>query len=133
MIIANKEKRILFISQPYKGSYHDYKILKNEFNPRQANWFIKMEVYVDLGFLGIQKDFISKIRIPFKRKKKQELEKDQKEYNKSLSRTRVKVEHAIGGLKRFRILSDRLRMRSRARYHRILGICAALWNYQLTN
>ena len=92
-----------------------------------------MEVYVDLGFLGIQKDFISKIRIPFKRKKKQELEKDQKEYNKSLSRTRVKVEHAIGGLKRFRILSDRLRMRSRTRYHRILGICAALWNYQLTN
>ena len=81
MIIANKEKRILFIRQPYKGSCHDYKILKSEFNPRQANWFIKMEVYVDLGFLGIQKDFISKIRIPFKRKKKQELEKDQKEYN----------------------------------------------------
>ena len=78
MIIANKEKRILFISQPYKGSYHDYKILKNEFNPRQANWFIKMEVYVDLGFLEYKKILSVKLEFHLNEKRNKSLKKIKK-------------------------------------------------------
>ena len=37
------------------------------------------------------------------------LSEEEKEYNKGLSRFRVRVEHKIGQVKRFRIVSDRFR------------------------
>ncbi|HAD12929.1 MAG TPA: hypothetical protein DCF33_10895 [Saprospirales bacterium] len=42
------------------------------------------------------------------------------------------MEHSIGGLKRYRILSDKLRMRDPRLYDSIVGICAGLWNLNLT-
>ena len=71
--------------------------------------------------------------MPNKKPKKKKLSESQKEYNKSVSRIRIKVEHAIGGIKRFRILSDRLRIRNMTRFNQIVGICTGLWNFILTN
>ena len=133
MLLTNPEKRILFLSHAYHGSCHDYRILKEEFDSDQGVWFDEHHLYVDLGFLGIQKDYDPKIFIPHKRKRKEELTQQQKSKNKEISKIRIKVEHSIGGLKRFRILSDRLRMRSVIRYNQITGICAGIWNFQLSN
>jgi hypothetical protein len=44
---------------------------------------------------------------------------------------RIIVEHSIGGMKRYRILSDRLRLHDFDFYDVILGVCAGLWNYHL--
>ncbi len=132
LCFTNHSKRILYLSEAYHGSCHDFKMLKEEFNPGQENWFGKIEVLVDLGFLGIQIQFSKAVKIPFKRSKKKELTEDQKRYNKSISQIRIKVEHSIGGMKRYRILSDRLRMKSMVRYNQIAGICAGLWNFNLT-
>lgn len=132
LCLSNLEKRILFISEAYHGACHDYAILKNEFDPQQGKWFDEIEILVDLGFLGIQKDYCEKVKIPIKKPPKKELTKEQKSYNKSISKIRVKVEHAIGGIKRFKILSDRLRTRNMIRYNQIAGICAGLWNYFIT-
>ena len=49
------------------------------------------------------------------------------------SSVRVKVEHSIGGLKRYRFLSDRLRCRNIQLYNIAAGICAGLWNFCLTD
>ena len=130
--MTNPEKRILFLSHAYHGSCHDYRILKEEFNSDQGVWFDEHHLYVDLGFVGIQKDYDQKIFIPQKRKRKQELTQEEKSKNKEISKIRIKVEHSIGGLKRFRILADRLRMRSIVRYNQITGICAGIWNFQLS-
>jgi hypothetical protein len=46
---------------------------------------------------------------------------------------RIKVEHSIGGLKRYRILSDRLRTHLIDLYDDILWVCAGLWNFYLAN
>lgn len=108
-------------------------MLKEEFDPKQGKWFEKYDVLVDLGFLGIQKQYTETVKIPIKRSKKKELTEEQKQHNKSISKIRIKVEHAIGGMKRYRILSDRLRTKSMARYNQIVGICAGLWNFILTN
>ena len=121
------------MSDAYHGSCHDFKIMKDEFDPEKGKWFDDFEILIDLGFLGFKKHYSGEIKIPHKKSKKKELSEEQKEYNKSVSQIRIKVEHSIGGLKRYRILSDRLRMKNMTRYNQVSGICAGLWNYILTS
>jgi DDE superfamily endonuclease len=59
------------------------------------------------------------------------LTEEQKKRNKAVSRERIFVEHAIGGMKKFRILKNKFRLKSDVLKNKILGICAGLWNYQL--
>ena len=67
--------------------------------------------------------------MPHKKPIGKKLTKKQKEENKQLSSERVIIEHSIGGLKRYRVLSDRLRMKNPDLYNDVLGICAGLWNF----
>lgn len=107
-------------------------MLLEEFPPEE-NWFEEFRVQVDLGFFGIEKDYACKeLSIPHKKPKKKELATEQKVENKLLASKRVRVEHALAGLKRYRILSDRLRMQDFKFYDVILGICAGLWNFYLS-
>lgn len=139
--MSNTERRILYLSEPYCGSVHDYRMMKNEFDPSQGIWFDTHGVFVDLGFYGISKDYqINQLHIPFKRPKRKsrkdpkiEFTEEQKKHNKSTSKIRIIVEHAIGGLKRYRFLSDRLRCRDANFYSMIAGIAAGLWNFQLSH
>jgi hypothetical protein len=50
-----------------------------------------------------------------------------------MASVRIKVEHSIGGMKRYRILSDRLRNHLIDLYDDILGACAGPWNFYLAN
>jgi hypothetical protein len=50
-----------------------------------------------------------------------------------MASVRIKVEHSIGGMKRYRILSDRLRNHLIDLYDDILGVCEGLWNFYLAN
>ncbi len=73
------------------------------------------------------------ITIPLKKPKKGTLTTEQKEANKECARERIYVEHSIGGLKRYRILSDRLRTHDIDFYNDALEVCAGLWNFYITN
>ena len=107
-------------------------MLLEEFPPEE-HWFAEFRLRVDLGFLGIEKDFICKeLFIPHKKPKKKELTLEQKAENKLLASKRIVVEHALAGLKRYRILSDRLRLHDLELYDVILGVCAGLWNFYLS-
>lgn len=107
-------------------------MFQEEFPPEQA-WFKDFRVRVDLGFLGIEKDYqCQEVLIPNKKPKNQELTPAQKAENKLLASKRIIVEHAIAGLKRYRILSDRLRSHDLKLYNVILGVCAGLWNFYLS-
>ena len=84
--------------------------------------------------MGIEKDDGCKeLLLANKKKKKQELSPEQKSENKLLASKRIFVEHSIGGMKRYRILSDRLRVHDLELYNVILGVCAGLWNFYLTH
>lgn len=132
LILSNAARCILYISLCWVGKTHDYRIFKEEFPPKE-DWFKEHEVHVDLGFQGIEKDYTGKaFSIPHKKPKKQELTPEQKAENKLRASERVKVEHSISGLKRYRILSDRLRMHDLDLYNDVLGVCAGLWNFCLT-
>jgi len=106
-------------------------LLKEEFPPDE-NCFSNLNIKVDLGYLGIAKDYICKtISIPHKKTKNNPLTEEQKLSNKAMASERIIVEHSIGGMKRYRILSDRLRLHDFDFYDVIIGICAGLWNYHL--
>lgn len=129
--MCNPNKKILFLSRLYYGRVHDYAIFKEEFPPN-INWFINKTVRVDLGFLGIDNDYKSRnIVIPQKKYKKRPLTDEQKDSNKLKSSLRIKIEHSIGGLKRFRILDNRLRYHDFSFYDSVIENCAALWNFYL--
>ena len=98
------------------GRRHDDALLKEELNPEQPG-LSSVEVYVDLGYQGIEKDYpkLHKIHIPHKKPRKSEanpnptLTPKQKKENRAISRVRVAVEHLIGDLKNFQILTNKFR------------------------
>jgi hypothetical protein len=46
---------------------------------------------------------------------------------------RIKVEQSMSGLKRYRILSERLRTQLLDFYDKIVAVCAGLWNFYLSS
>jgi hypothetical protein len=121
------------VSRGWQGKCHDYRQLKHHFPPDQP-WFSELAIELDLGYQGIIKDYdCQSVSQPVKKPKGGELTLLAKASNSEKSRSRVRIEHAIGGLKRYRYLSDRLRTRKVILYENSLLICAGLWNFILTN
>ena len=133
MTLSNPARKLLYLSPCWVGKTHDYRRFQVEFPPEQRG-FERFRLRVDLGFLSIKKDYIcKKILIPHKKPSKQELTPAQKAENQRLASQRSVVEHAHAGLKRYRILADRLRMHDFALYDVVLGVCAGLWNFYLSS
>lgn len=134
-IISNPDQKVLFVGETFLGSVHDFKIIKIEFPPNNQ-WFIHVRVWIDLGYIGFGKNYeVKEIKIPFKKPYKTKknpnpkLTPAQKEYNKEVSKTRVKVENAIGGIKRYNILVDRIRNKNKELRDKSIFIAAGLWNF----
>jgi hypothetical protein len=115
---------------------HDHAILQQCFAPQQ-HWFKQCRVRLDLGFQGFAALYACKeLFLPYKKKraakgKSNELSEEQRRINKEQAGQRIFVEHSIGGMKRFRILCNRLRLKTTAFMDTITGVCAGLWNYAL--
>jgi hypothetical protein len=130
-MISDTRTKIRYLSHYRVGKTQDDRFLKEEFPPKQ-NWFAKFNVRVDLGYLGIVKDYLCKsIMIPHKKSTKHPLTEQQKREHKRSAADRVVVEHSIDGIKRYRFLSDRLRTHDLDLYDNILEVCAGLWNFYL--
>ena len=136
LVVSDTFKYIYFISLFVPGKQHDYKLMKNIFDPSKA-WFKNIEVYLDLGFLGVSKDYIGNINLPHKKQRKSKnnpnpkLSDQQKIENKKLAGIRIYVEHAIGGMKVFHCLAYKIRNHSDTLINYFLRICAGLHNLKL--
>lgn len=137
LVLSDKSTWIYYVSKFYEGKNVDFGIFKKEFPPAES-WFKNFKVVVDLGFIGIAKlyeikELVIGVKKPRKSKKNPtpKLSEKQKEHNKAVSQERIFVEHAIGKIKRFRILKNRSRLKSYILKDKIIGICAGLWNYHL--
>ena len=133
--VSDTDKRILILGKTVPGSQHDYSLFKEEFDPK-IDWFASTEASTDLGYQGIKTDYLSPehIHIPHKkpRKSKQnpdpQLTRKQKRENRQIGRVRVLVEHAIGGMKVFRVLTIRLRNHLKHLADDFIFAAAGLWN-----
>lgn len=136
--MSRLDKFIVFLGRTFSGHCHDYTMLKEEFPP-ELDWFTLLELLVDLGYLGIQTAYeAQQIDIPIKKPRKSQKNPDpqlteaQKATNRALSRIRILVEHAIGGIKRYNILVHRFRNHKENFEDDVIGICAGLWNFSLS-
>jgi len=136
-VISDINKLILFLGYTVMGGIHDYRLLKQDFAPGM-DWFITFRLWVDLGYIGIQNDYNHfEILIPHKKPRKSkanpvpELTDEQKTENREMSSLRVIVEHAIGGIKRFGILTGKFRNRKERFVDDVAALCAGLWNLKI--
>ena len=118
-----KKPRIVHVSKTNPGSVHDLTVYRTE--PPISR---EIRAYADSGYQGLDK-IHEATEIPYKKSKHHVLDEEEKEYNSALSRIRIKIEHIIGDLKIFRILSDRYRNR-RKRYHVKFNIIAGIVNFK---
>lgn len=130
LIVSDEDLRILCLTQTQPGARQDYYRFKQaglgEIIPDDVG------VWVDLGFLGIAKDYpCLQVVIPHKSSKHHPLTPAQKAENRIISAFRIWVEHAIAGIKRFRCVTDAYRNKGIVLADKFMLIACGLWNYHL--
>lgn len=125
----------MFLGKTFVGAVHDFQLIKNEF-PTGSQWFKHLAVWIDLGYIGFHKYYeVGTLNIPYKKPYKTKNNPEpkltfaQKEHNKFVSKTRVKVENAIGGIKRYNILVQKFRNKSEKLRDKAIFIAAGIWNW----
>ncbi len=128
-ITVNNRGYVLHKVRYKKGRKHDYDIYKKNYPviPKQV------VTVVDLGYLGIEKDFPEQLSaLPYKKKINQCLSQEEIEFNIIHSKKRIIVEHTISRLKKYKIMSEIFRNKLR-KYNKVSDIVAGLVNYRISN
>ena len=130
IVMSDKEKRILLLTPTVAGRRHDYEICKRIKLPDKIPEEVR--AWLDCAFQGIETDY-PKLRIskPKRASRSHPLTDAERETNRKISQKRVKVEHAIGGMKRFRSLTDTLRNWHDKFADDLVLVGAGLWNFHL--
>jgi len=126
VIVCKKSRKIICVVF-CNGKKHDFRL----FAESEIRMLEEIEAQTDTGFIGIEKLHKNSC-LPHKKPKGGKLTKDQKRENRAISSKRVSNEHAIGFVKRFKILTERYRGRRKGfglRFNLIAGIC----NFELVN
>jgi len=125
---VDQKKRVVVLSKAREGKLHD-KRFHNEDNIAEhiPN---EIPIEVDLGFLGLQNEYIN-IKIPHKKPRGGELTEQQKAENRELSGSRVLCENAFAGVKRYRAVSEIYRNRKKDFDDHLMLTAAGLWNFYL--
>lgn len=124
-LLINSLCLVLFVSATLTGKTHDKKIADTHYSiPRGFT------LWQDTGYQGYRPQGVN-IQQPTKKPRGKPLTAQQKETNRVISSFRVRVEHTIGSIKRYRILKDECRLRKNQFVHTIFRTCAALHNFRL--
>lgn len=108
LITNPKDRFVVYLTPTVDGSTFDKTMLEQSIDsnnkpPPEPNTPIPMGV--DLGFLGLKLPGFQ-VMLPHKKKPGQELTESQKRQNKTFSSMRIRVEHAIAGIKINRSVAD---------------------------
>lgn len=127
VVITDKTKRILVLTPSKHGRVHDKKLSDKALAVVRIPH--KIAIIADTGFVGIDKQHPN-ILIPKKKPRGGILTDAEKAMNRLISGTRIVVEHAIGGMKRFCCVSDIYRNKN-GWDDKLVNVCAGLWNLHL--
>ena len=120
MLINPESGKILFWAFA-KGNVHDFQLFKSS----KIHLKPGAQLTADSGYQGLTKLHTNSV-LPKKSSKNRPLSKQDRKQNRNISRKRITVEHVLGLVKRFRILSERYRNRRKRfslRFSLIAGIC----------
>ena len=130
IVVNDEKKRILILSETREGKTHDFKIYKDAGIGDGIPGDIPC--YVDTGFQGIEAQSPQlMIVMPKKKPPGGELSVEEKASNKETSGRRILSEHAIGGAKRYGIVSDVYRNHGRDLDDSVMLVACGLWDYYL--
>jgi hypothetical protein len=120
-VVVDKKTRKVICTAFANGKCHDFRLFK------ESKTHIHPEILAktDTGYVGIEKIHANSA-LPKKKTKKNPLTSEDKALNRQISSERVSNEHAVGFIKRFKILSERYRNRRKRfslRFNLIAGIC----------
>ena len=99
-IITDKKGKVRAVTKSVPGKKPDKKL----FDESKIIFPENSDLTGDLGYYGA-----SGITLPNKKPKGKELTKEEKQYNKELSKRRITIEHSFGKMKIYQILSQRFR------------------------
>jgi len=125
-VVVNEQGRIALLTSTCEGKKHDKKVSD------EAGFTLPEESILcqDTGFQGFALEGVTILQ-PEKKPRGGELTPEEKEYNRRVSRLRIRVEHAIGGIKRYRIVKDQLRNWKQGFRDQVMETCCGLHNFRL--
>jgi hypothetical protein len=123
-------KRIVLLGETQGGRVHDYPLVQ------ASGWLPQLpeglRLWVDRGFQGIEQAAPHLVVFqPRKKPRGGRLPQWAHALNRLTSKVRVLAEHAIGGVKRLRCLTDVYRNRRKALEDRLMMVGCGLWNLHL--
>ncbi len=125
-VIIDETCKILFLTPTCEGKKHDKRIAD------EAGYTFPegSTVYQDTGFQGFRPEGVLIVQ-PKKKPRGGELTLDEKAENSRISSIRIRVEHAISGVKRCRIVKDKLRNWKADFRDLVMETCCGLHNFRL--
>lgn len=123
---GRRKGRIGYLSPSKRGARHDKRLA----DARQLEPNIPPEVSIlgDSGFQGMRHRGMC---LPVKGSKKRPLTGEHRQWNTYLASLRVKVEHSIGGMKRYNAVAGVYRNQLPKTDDRFNLLAAGLWNYSI--
>jgi len=126
IVLGHINCKVMFLSRTGEGKNHDKKAAD------QAGYQLPVgsTLYQDTGFQGFTLAGVTIIQ-PKKKPRGRELTAAEKENNQAISKIRVRIEHVIGGVKRYRIVKDKLRNWKENFRDQVMETCCGLHNFRL--
>lgn len=125
-VLANAMCKVVYLTPTVEGKKHDKK-LADESEYKLPGGSVLLQ---DTGFQGFTVEGVLIIQ-PKKKPMGGELNEEEKEANHAISKLRVRVEHVINGVKRYRSVKDKCRNWMAGFKDRIMEIACGLHNFRL--
>jgi len=126
IVVINAWCKIILLTLTCEGKKHDKKVADEAGYQLPENSCL----YQDTGFQGFTLEGVTIIQ-PKKKPRGQELTEADKQNNQLISKIRIRIEHAIGGVKRYRIVKDKLRNWKKDFRDKVMETCCGLHNFRL--
>jgi hypothetical protein len=124
--VIDEACHICFLSATYEGKMHDRSLADLEGYTLPPGSCL----YQDMGFQGFVLAGVAIIQ-PKKKPRGGELTPLEKVANRAISSIRIRIEHAIGGVKRYRMVKDKIRLLKDHIRDTVMETCCGLHNFRL--
>jgi len=125
-IVSGEDCKVIFLTETCGGKKSDRKVADETGHILPEGGIL----YQDTGFQGFGPEGVI-IPQPERKPKGGELTPERKDRNRGISRVRVRVEHVIGGVRRYRIVKDKLRNWKKGFRDKVMETCRGLHNFRL--
>lgn len=125
-LLVDENCRILFLTETVEGKRSDKKLADESGYDLPAGSVLIQ----DCGFQGFEVADVTILQ-PKKKPRGGKLTDVEKSVNGSISSRRIRIEHAIGGVKRYRIVKDKIRNWKAGFKDAVFETCCGLHNFRL--